>query len=183
MRKSNKALLCGLIVVMVAAIFSIPVKAANWQPVTTVTGSGSQTSAEFHIKGSEWRISWTYTPNPQEPSLTVFSFFVYPHGETAAYVGNVIKYGSGETSGTLSIHEGPKLYYIEVLAGNTPGYSLSVEYDADSEVSDSLLVAIIAAVIIIPTILIVVMAVLVRKRVKNRKLAMLSPPPPPPPPP
>jgi hypothetical protein len=175
-----------VIVTLVAASFSTsPVEATNWQQVTTITGSDSKASDDFRISGSEWRIRWTYTPNGQNPSLTAFSFFVYPHGETDIYVGHVIEYGASSTSGTLSIHEGPKLYYVEILAANTPGYTLTIEYDADSVVSDSTLAIIIFVAIGVPIILIIVIAIVVRKRVKKRKLAMMSsslPPPPPPPP-
>jgi hypothetical protein len=186
MQKKTIVLLFTLVLIMLAAasFSTIPVKAANWQTVTTITGSGSKTSDEFRISGSEWRIKWTYTPNGQEPSLTSFSFFVYPHGETAVYVDRVIEYGASSTSGTLNIHEGPKLYYVKILTANTPSYTLTVECDADSVVSDSLLAIIIVAAIGVPIILMIVIAVVVRKRVKKRKqsLKSISIPPPPPPP-
>jgi hypothetical protein len=187
MKKKTMMLLFTLmLIVLAAASFSTtPVKAANWQAVTTITGSGSKTSDEFRISGSEWRIKWTYIPNGQDPSLTAFSFFVYPHGETAVYVDRVIEYGASSTSGTLNIHEGPKLYYVEILTANTPSYTLTVEYDADSVVSDSMLAVIIFVAIGVPIILIIVIAVVVRKRVKKRKQSLVSisfPPPPPPPP-
>jgi hypothetical protein len=169
-------------VAFVTASFWPRAKAENWQPVTTISGSGEQISDEFHIKGSEWRIRWSYTLNAQVPSMTAFSFFVYPHGETAVYVGSVVF--PDETSGVLSIHEGPKLYYVNVVAGNTPGYTLTIEYDADSEVSDSTLAAIIGLAIGIPIVLMVAIALLARKRAKKWKSAntnMFPPPPPPPP--
>lgn len=186
MQKKTMMLLFTLMLIVLAASFlTTSVKAANWQTVTTITGSGSKTSDEFRISGSEWRIKWTYTPNGQDPSLTGFSFFVYPHGETAVYVDSVIEYGASSTSGTLNIHEGPKLYYVEILAANTPSYTLTVECDTDSVVSDNLLAVIIFATIGIPIILIIVIAVVVRQRVKKRKQSLMSPsfPPPPPPPP
>ena len=183
MRRKMPLLFALAAVVLVVASWSPLAQAENWQPVITITGSGEQTSSEFHIKGSEWRIRWSYTPNAQYPSLTVFSFFVYPHGETAAYVDSVVL--PDESSGVLNIHEGPRLYYVRVVAGNTPGYTLVVEYDADSEVSDSTLAVIIGLTLGIPIILIIVMAVLVRRRYKSRKAAnssaLPSPPPPPPP--
>jgi len=155
----------------------------NWKTVTTVTGSGSQTTAEFNISGSEWRMNWSYAPNWQQPSLTVFSFFVYSHGGNP--VDYVTRYGASNTSGTLNIHEGPKPYYITIEAANTPTYTIIVEYDADSAVSGSLLAAIIAAVFAIPTILIIIMVVALRRKYKKQKAAATQtvPPPPPPPPP
>lgn len=182
-RRTTAFILTILAVALVVCFSTMLVKAANWQPVTTITGSDSKISDEFRISGSEWRIRWAYAPNGQDPSLTAFSFFVYPHGETDVYVDREIEYGASSTSGTLNIHEGPRLYYVQILAANTPGYTLTVEYDADSVVSDSLLGVIIFMAIGVPIILIIVMAVVVRKRVKKRKLSMMPPPPPPPPPP
>jgi hypothetical protein len=175
-------LLVLVAVTFMVVLFSTPVKAVNWQPVTTITGSDSKNSEEFHIYGSEWRIRWTYTPNGAEPSMTLFSFFVYPHGETNNYVEYISKSGSSSTSGTLSIHEGPKLYYVSILSANTPGYTLTVEYDADSEVSDSALAVIIFLTIGVPIILIIIISVIIRKRVKKRKTSPVMNPPPPPPP-
>jgi hypothetical protein len=181
MQKRSVAFLCAIIsAAIIAASFSAPAKAVNWKAVTTVTGSGSQTTAEFSISGSEWRINWSYAPNSQAPSLTVFSFFVYSHGGNP--VDHVIRYGASETSGTLSIHEGPKPYYITIEAANTPSYTITVEYDADSTVSGSLLAAIIAAVIAIPTIIIIIMVLALRKKYKKPKPPTTQPPPPPPPP-
>jgi hypothetical protein len=178
-----------LIFVLVTAMFvavslSKPVKAANWQQVTVISGSGSQTAGEFMVNGSEWRIRWSFARNAQYPSSTAFSFFVYPHGETNVYKDSVIKYGGDENSGTLSL-QGTGLHYIEIVVANTPGYTLNVEYNADSVVSDSTLVLVIALTIGVPIVLIVIISVIVRKRVKRRKLlaAPFAPPPPPPPPP
>jgi hypothetical protein len=182
MRKRTTAFILTIVALMFFAVFFsvMPVRAVNWQPVTTINGSGSQVSDEFRIGGSEWRIRWTYNTNVQDPSFTEFSFFVYPHGETANYVDYVY---ASDTSGTLNIHEGPKLYYVNILAANTPSYTLTVEYDADSVVSDSLLAVVIFVTIGVPIILIIVIAVVVRKRVKKRKLSAEIPLPPPPPPP
>jgi hypothetical protein len=180
MKKRTTALILILVAVtlVAASLSTMPVEAANWQQVTTITGSGSKISDEFRISGSEWRIRWTYNTNVQDPSFTEFSFFVYPHGETANYVDYVY---DSDTSGTLNIHEGPKLYYVNILAANTPSYTLTVEYDADNVVSDSLLAVVIFVAIGVPIILIIVIAVVVRKRVKKRKLSAELPPPPPPP--
>ncbi len=181
-KKLSSLLFVVVALTLIVVLFSTQVEAVNWQTVTTITGSDSKNSEEFHIGGSEWRIRWTYTPNGADPSLTMFSFFVYPHGETNNYVDYVSKSGSGGTSGTLSIHEGPKLYYISILSANTPGYTLTVEYDADSVVSDSALAVIIFLAIGLPIILIIIISVIIRKRVKKRKTLTMIPPPPPPPP-
>jgi hypothetical protein len=180
-KKTVPLILVTAVAVFLVLSFTLPAEAANWQQVTTISGSDSQTTSEFMVSGSEWRIRWSYTPDAQFPSLTAFSFFVYPHGETAAYVGHVVEYGSSETSGTLDFHDGPGLHYVEVLAANTQGYTLNVEYDTQSVMSDSLIAVIVGLVIGIPIVLIVIISFMVRRRVKRRKLLTASPPPPPPP--
>jgi hypothetical protein len=162
--------------------FSVPVRAANWQPVVTITGSGSQTTSEFMVNGSEWRVRWSYIPDAQAPDLSVFSFFVYPHAETAVYEGRVIQYGSEQTSGTLIPKSGTGLHYIQVVAGNNRGYTINVEYNTESVTSDSFIILVVGIALGIPIILIIIISILVRKRVKKRKNDLMLPPPPPPPP-
>ncbi len=183
--RANYLILSALLVAFIFAVSSpISVKCVNWQRVTQFTGSGSQATSEFHIRGSEWRINWSYIPNSLAPSLTAFSLFVYPHGETKSYVDDVIQYGSSATSGTLYIHEGPKLYYLEILAANTPSYTIIIDYDADSEASTGLLIAIIVAVIMVPTVITIAIVYVARKKYRKQKNAASTtlPPPPPPPP-
>jgi hypothetical protein len=162
---------------LVAVSFSTPVKAANWKPITTITGSGSQTTSEFMVNGSEWRIRWSYVPDAQAPDLSVFSFFVYPHAETSAYVGRVIQYGSEQTSGTLNLSAGTGLHYIEVVATNNRGYTINVEYNTESITSGSFVVLVVGIALGVPIILIIVISVLIRKRVKKRRAELLPPPP------
>jgi hypothetical protein len=165
-----------------AVSFSVPVKAENWQPVITITGSGSQTTSEFMVNGSEWRVRWSYIPDAQAPDLSVFSFFVYPHAETSVYVGHAIQYGSEQTSGTVIPKAGTGLHYIQIVAGNNRGYTINVEYDTESVTSGSFIVLVVGIVLGIPIILIIIISILVRKRVKKRKNDLMLPPPPPPPP-
>lgn len=171
-----------LAVSLVVVSFSVPVRAASWQPIITITGSGSQTTSEFMVNGSEWRVRWSYVPDAQAPDLSVFSFFVYPHAETSLYEGHVIQYGNEQTSGTLIPKAGTGLHYIEVVAGNNRGYTINVEYNTESVVSDSFIVLVVGIALGLPIILIIIISVLVRKRVKKQKTELMSPPPPPPPP-
>jgi hypothetical protein len=186
MRFRTVALCVLLFVFLFVGSGSFPVKCASWQQVTQFSGQGTQDfdTVEFRINGSEWRLNWSYTPNYVEPSLTVFSFFIYRHAESVPMADNVYESGSGNTSGVLYVHEGPRPYYLRILTANTEGYVITVEYDKDSEVGTGLLIAIIALVIAIPVVIIVVMVIALRKRGKKVKppLAMEQPFPPPPPP-
>ncbi len=98
---------------------------------------------------------------------------------------HVYESGSDNTSGILYVHEGPRLYYLKILIANTEGYTITVEYDKDSEVGMGLLMAIIATVIAIPVVIIVVVVVALRRKARKVKPPLGSeqqPPPPPPPP-
>lgn len=179
-RRTIVSILVLVILAVVAVSFSAPVKAANWQQVTTITGSESQTTSEFMVNGSEWRVRWSYVPDAGSPDLSVFSFFVYPHAETSIYVGHVIQYGSEQTSGTLNVNAGTGLHYIEVVAGNNRGYTLIVEYNTESVASGSFITLAVGIALGVPIVLIIIISILVRKRVKKRKLEMMPLPPPPP---
>jgi hypothetical protein len=184
MRKTTIVLILVLVTsAFVVISLSKPVKAANWQQVTVISGSNSQTSSEFMVNGSEWRIRWSFSRNVQYPSLTSFSFFVYPHGETSIYEEYVSQSSGEENSGTLNLH-GTGLHYVQVLVANTPSYSLIVEYDTETVASDAEIVLIVVAVIAVPTVLLVIIMIFVTKRIKRQKRlsASVVPPPPPPPP-
>lgn len=180
-KKTLPLILVTAVAVFLVLSFTLPAEAANWQQVTTISGSDSQTTSEFMVKGAEWRIRWPYTPDAQFPDLTAFSFFVYPHAETSVYVGHIIQYGNDETSGTLNLNVGTGLHYVSIIAANTPSYTLTVEYNTESVASGSFIALVVGLVLGIPIVLIVLISFLVRKRVKRRKLLAAPPPPPPPP--
>jgi hypothetical protein len=182
MKKNKTSLAVALTAAFLIGVFFTPsAQAANWQPATTITGTGSQTTNEFMVSGDSWRISWSFTPNSQFPSLTLFSFFVYRHGEDAQYLDDVIESGSDQTSGVMQLH-GTGLHYVRIEAANTRGYTLTVEYDSDSTVSDSSLALIIALVLGVPIVLIIIMSVILRRKYKGKRATAQTFPPPPPPP-
>jgi hypothetical protein len=187
MRRYSMVMCVLLLAFSLVAFCSPSVKCADWRQVTQFTGQGTQQldTQEFHINGSEWRIVWNYAPNYLEPSMTVFSFFIYRHGETSPMADYVYASGAGNTNGTLYVHEGPRPYYLKILTANTGGHTITVEYDKDSEVGTGLLMAIIAAVIAIPAIIIIAVVYVTRKKYRKQKppVGAVQPPPPPPPPP
>jgi hypothetical protein len=183
MRKTTIVLIFILITAACTAIsLSKPVKAANWQQVTVISGSDSQTSSEFMVNGSEWRIRWSFSRDAQYPSLTAFSFFIYPHGETSIYEEYISQSSGEENTGTLNL-QGTGLHYVQVLAANTQSYTLIVEYNTETVASDTEIVFIVVAAIAVPTVLLVIIMIFVRKKFKKQKLvaAPVLPPPPPPP--
>jgi len=139
--------------------------AANWQTVTTITGSADQTTDYFNIPRNEWRLTWSYTPDPSYPQYAAFGFFVYPKGENAIYVDSVSANGNSQTSGASYVHEGSKDYYIKILAGNIPNYTIKIEYDTTAIPEYSTIAVIIALA------LVSVSVIAVRKKLKNLKSA------------
>jgi len=120
------------LILLLLAVFTV--QAADWQTVKTFTGSGTDTynTDNFSIPGSEWRITWSYTPDSQFPEMTLFNVVVYPKGETALYVDFIMKSGAADTSGASYFHQGPGDYYLKINVANTEGYTITVQYDTES---------------------------------------------------
>ena len=105
----------------------IPVPAPAIRPVTfepiTITGSGDKTSPPFTVTTEEWIIDWSYITD--DLSYSVFSFFVYPRGETAIFIESVLF--PQETSGSTYSYAGQGDYYIKVSAGNINSWEIVIK--------------------------------------------------------
>jgi hypothetical protein len=165
-------------------------QAANWQTVTTINGSADQTTQVFYIASSQWRISWSYTPDPDYPEYSAIYFFVYPQGETVSYIDEVSVTEGNPTSGTEYIYQGQGSFYLKIISANIPEYSLAIQQDLgptntpfrtgsptpsiQGTVNNNLLVIGLIAIVIV----VVVVFMIARRRPK--KTLPLPPPPPPP---
>mgnify|MGYP000197391508 CR=1 FL=1 len=98
-----------------------PLRKGEWNTIITFTGSAFKTTELFHIPSGTWRINWTYKGG----ELAVFSFFVYPEGETM-YIETLMTMGSSK-SDTTYIYKGPGNYYIKVLATNIKEWTITIE--------------------------------------------------------
>jgi hypothetical protein len=117
-------------VIILTSLMVIPfVHAANWQTVTTVTGSKDKISNNFTIQAKEWRLEWSYTPDPQFPQYSVLYVFTYPQGENISYVDYI---SANKTSGTEYIHQGQGNFYLDILEANIPSYTIAVQQDTDT---------------------------------------------------
>ena len=116
------------IILIAALIFiaSTHVHAQTYQQITTITGSSDQTTNYFTIPSSEWRIVWSFTPDPHYPEYSSLYVFVYPQGETSLYVDS-FSANNNKTSGTEYIHQGDGSFYLKIIAANTPGYTMTIE--------------------------------------------------------
>jgi hypothetical protein len=138
-----------------------------------ITGSSDKTTDYFNVPGSEWRITWDYTPHFDSPEYAVFGFFVYPKGTTTQYVDNIYKSGAAETVGTTYIHKGPGNYYLKIIVANIEDYRITVEYDADTVPNTTGSVALGGVLILI---IIAAVAIGAFYIAKSRKKKIVAPP-------
>lgn len=119
---------------MLACLGNVLGSPENWVEVKRFTGSGSQsyTTEFFTCTHVEWRIRWSYTPDPSYPQYSSFSFVTYPEGEDALYTDFIMKTGSSDTSGASYIHNKKGTFYSKVGIANTAGYTVIIEQDVDS---------------------------------------------------
>lgn len=163
-------------------MFLPSVQAQHWYTIKTFSGAGTQNynTTDFNVPGTEWRISWVYSPFTILPNSTLFSFFVYSTDKPAQHVGSVAKTGSSQTSGTLSL-SGIGDYYINVNAAYTLSWTIIVEYNMDSLPSmqpNYLMGAAFIAFIIIIIAVPIIVIILAIRRVRRRKSRSKLPPPP-----
>lgn len=178
---TKKMALAIIILMAITAMSILPFAlAVDWETVTTITGSADKTSNTFSISVQEWRLQWSYTPDPDFPSLTFFGVLVYPEGEGATYVDSFYVNGSTQTSGTEYIHEGMNSYHLEILDANIPSYTITVQQYADTVSSTSngnATTAILVAIVVI-ILAVIAIALLFWRRKNNRPIQPPSAPPP-----
>lgn len=130
--------------------------AANWQTVTTFTGSASKTTDYFTIPTNEWRINWKCTPtSPRYEGIVAIT--VYAKG------GEYIKAFSStntETSGITYIHEGTGQYYLDI-SPIVANFEITVEYDS-SAIPEFSTIAVIIAIALVS-----ISVIAIRNKVKN----------------
>jgi hypothetical protein len=155
---------------------------ADWATVRTVTGSADQTSKIFSITAQEWRLEWSFTPDPRFPSLAFFGVLVYPEGEDASYIDSFYVNGSTPTNGIENISGGIGNYHLEILAANVPSYSINVQQfggtisnGSDGNFDFGNLTNILLVVLVAVIFVVAALAVLLNKR-RNRRSSERSTP-------
>ena len=131
--KAKKIVLATIIFIAIANMSILPFAcSADWATVTTITGSADQTSKTFSITSQEWRLQWSYTPDPRFPDLTFFGVLVYPEGKDAGYIDSFYVNGSTQTSGVEDINSTLGNYHLEILDANIPSYTIVVQQYGDT---------------------------------------------------
>ncbi len=168
----------AIVIIILTSITTMSVlpfaSAANWETVTTITGSADQTTNTFKITSKEWRLQWSYTPDPQFPSLTFFGVLIYQQ-DKSTYIDSFYVNGSTQTNGNEYIHEGMNNYHLEILDANIPSYTIIVQQDRDTisgtsngDADPGMETNITLVAIIIVIITVIAVAILLQRR-KNQK--------------
>ena len=182
--KAKKLVLAIIVLIAIISMSISPFAcSADWTTVRTVTGSADQTSKTFSINAQEWRLEWSFTPDPRFPSLAFFGVLVYPEVKDASYVDSFYVNGSTPTSGVENITGGMGNYHLEILAANIPSYTINVQQYGGtiSNGSDGNffgdLTNVILVVLIVAIIVVVVVAVFLKggKKQKSRELSLTPP--------
>ncbi len=114
-----------MLVVLLLTLGSASFVHAQFTLVTVFTGSYDQTTSYFSIPTNEWRITWNCTPSRP---VNLFVIYVYPRGESTAYIGKIAAMGETDTNGVLYVHEGGKGYYLKIMAALVRDYRIKIEY-------------------------------------------------------
>lgn len=102
----------------------------GWNTVRTFMGKASETTAPFHVSGTEWRIVWTAAAS--YPEHAVLDIFVYPEDAYSLF-SRKISHSDGSDSGTVYIDEGDGDYHMEVIAANLRNWTIAVQDHATVE--------------------------------------------------
>ena len=95
----------------------------SFSPIS-FSGSSDENTAPFTVTTDIWKIEWSYTPEAGDEDWALFSFFIYPKGETVLYVGAVLFPSS--TSGSTYCYEGAGQYYISVGCASISKWNIKI---------------------------------------------------------
>jgi hypothetical protein len=93
---------------------------ATFSPIS-FSGVGDKTTAPFNVPTSEFVIEWEWSA--PDPSYAMLSFFLYPRGETAAYLEMI---DCDASPGSTYSYAGPGEMYLMVLAANLSSWTITV---------------------------------------------------------
>jgi hypothetical protein len=182
--KAIKLVLATIVLIATISMSIFPFACtADWTTVRTVTGSAGQTSKTFSITAQEWRIEWSFTPDPRFPSLAFFGVLVYPEGEDVSYVYSFYVNGSTPTNGIENITGGMSNYHLEILAANVPSYTIDVQQyggtisnGSDGNFDFGNLTNVVLVVFVVAIFVVVAVVVLLKRRINRRSRELsLSP--------
>jgi hypothetical protein len=105
-----------------------------WSEVKRFTGSGTEeyTTAYFSCDRIDWRIRWSYVPDPSNPGYALFNLITYPTVGSGRWVDYVRKIGGSDTHGTSFINNESGTFYCRIAVEETQNYTIIIEQDLNS---------------------------------------------------
>lgn len=143
--KKMRKLCIVLITLSILALVGV-CSAANWQTITTFTGASGTTTDYFNVPTDEWKLTWSFTPDPKYPEYSSLGAFIYPR-DGDIYV-DYFDADEKQTSGTIYIHEGSKDYYLKIMGANLQSYRITIEYDTTAIPEYSTIAIVIALALV-----------------------------------
>ena len=106
-----------------------PVREKEWQNVKTFEGDGDtdQTTANFTIIGSEWRVRWWYIQDiPNSTSIFGGNIYTKDRKRVGSWTGTEPSKTATDFRETY-VKTGPGEYYLKIVGGNTGAWEVDVE--------------------------------------------------------
>lgn len=106
-----------------------PEKAKEWQLVKEYSGDGDtdQTTANFTITGSEWRVRWWYIQDiPNSTSIFGGNIYTKDRKRVGSWTGTEPSKTATDFRETY-VKTGLGEYYLKIVGGNTSAWEVDVE--------------------------------------------------------
>jgi hypothetical protein len=100
-----------------------PKPEAGWKTINTFTGSDDKSTEDFNVPASYWRV--VYSVSAESEQWGLFSFFIYPSGETAMFVASGDLDGSGSETSYVRAEAGD--FWIKVNAANLKSWTIEIQ--------------------------------------------------------
>jgi hypothetical protein len=117
----------GAIILLAPLALASP---ANWLEVIRFTGPTTQDTDYFTCTHAEWRLNWSYNPDPSYPQYAGFAFAT--KNNLSQTVNSVYQSGNQTTSGLTYVHDEIGQFYLSISTANLLDYTIIVEQDIDS---------------------------------------------------
>ena len=105
-----------------------------WSEVKRFTGSSTEahTTTYFSCDRVDWRIRWSYVPDPSNPGYALFNLITYPVVGSGRWVDYVRRIGGSDTHGTSFINNVTGAFYCRIAVEETQSYTIIIEQDLNS---------------------------------------------------
>ena len=101
-----------------------PTSSKSWHETESFSGENSKTTDSFYIRGDKFKLTYDVDG---DPDYSMFSFFIYPEGETTMYTDTMIgNLGISGKDSTIS-HAGEGSYYLEITTANLDDWEIIIE--------------------------------------------------------